>query len=236
MTDDGVGIATSTAMRIEATHSAAIRATTGPARQVPAQRTPVTVPQIRDAIARAHERLTGRPATAGVLDALTAQASLETARGSSMYNFNFGGLKGASPAGATATCGTREVVGGQTVAVRAVLRAYGSIDEGAIDYVATMSRRFGGALGVAARGDVDGFAHALKQAGYFTASEQDYAAGLHAALGTQGAAHAPPVAPPPPRATGAGDASFATTGDLARAIDALSLSAARIAAPSEEEV
>jgi hypothetical protein len=141
-------------------------------------------------------------------------------------------LKGASPAGATAKCGTHEVVGGQTVAVRAGFRAYGSIDEGATDYVATMRGRFGGALGAAATGNLDGFAHALKTAGYFTAAESDYAAGLHAALGPNGAPHPAPVALPVPGAT---SGTFATTGDLARALDALSLSAARIAAPSEED-
>jgi flagellar protein FlgJ len=225
-------------MRIDPTSAATAPARASATRQVPAQRTPVTVPQIRDAIARAHERLTGRQATAGVLDALTAQASLETARGASMFNFNFGGLKGASPAGATATYGTHEVVAGETIAVKAGFRAYGSIDEGATDYVATMRGRFGGALGAAASGDVDGFAHALKQAGYYTASERDYAAGLHAALGPAGARSAAPAVPAllSPSLPGAASGTFATTGDLARAIDALSLSAARIAAPSEEDV
>ncbi len=107
-----------------------------------------------------------------------------------MFNFNFGGIKGASPAGTTAVYRTREVLGGKEVSIRDGFRAYASLDEGALDYVRTMKERFGGALAPAARGDVTGFAGALKRAHYYTASEADYAHGLTSLMGAS-ANHAP---------------------------------------------
>ena len=117
------------------------------------------------------------------MNVLTAHASLETASGDRMYNFNFGGIKGASASGNTAVCRTHEVLGGKDVVIKDGFRAYGSLDEGALDYVRTMKSRFGGALAPAARGDVTGFASALKKAHYYTASEADYARGLTSLMG-----------------------------------------------------
>ncbi len=148
------------------------------AREVEAARTQVTRAEIRRAIARALEKDTGARANERTVDVLTAHASLETASGDRMYNYNFAGIKGRSPSGATAVLRTKEVLEGREVSIRDGFRAYGSIDEGALDYVRTMRTRFGGALEPAARGDLDGFAHALKKSGYYTASERDYAKGL----------------------------------------------------------
>ncbi len=147
------------------------------------ERTPVSRADLRNAIARAHHELTGRAASAGLLDTLTAHASLETGSGGQMYNFNFGGIKGRGPTGATARCRTKEVEGGREVEVRDGFRAYRSLYEGALDYVRLMRDRFGGAVSFAERGNVDGFAHALKQAHYYTADESKYAAALHSLSG-----------------------------------------------------
>ena len=152
-------------------------------RQVEPQRTPVTRADLRAAIGRALARSDGKPPTDELVDMLTAHASLETASGERMYNFNFGGIKGASASGNTAVCRTHEVLGGKDVVIKDGFRAYGSLDEGALDYVRTMKSRFGGALLPAARGDVNGFAGALKKAHYYTASEADYARGLTSLLG-----------------------------------------------------
>ncbi len=168
----------------------------GATRQVEPQRTPVTRADLRAAITRALERADGQRPQAELVNVLTAHASLETASGDRMYNFNFGGIKGASASGNTAVCRTHEVLGGKDVVIKDGFRAYGSLDEGALDYVRTMKSRFGGALAPAARGDVTGFASALKKAHYYTASEADYARGLTSLMGS------PMGQPSPASATG----------------------------------
>ena len=157
-------------------------------REVEPKRTQVSQGEIRDAIARAHTKVTGRAASGAALDVLTAQASLETASGGRMYNYNFGGIKGSSSSGETAKLRTHEVLGGKDVEIRDGFRAYRSLDEGATDYVRLIKDRFPGAMAQAERGDVDGFAKALKQSGYYTAPEKDYASGLRSLMGTAGVA------------------------------------------------
>jgi len=201
----------------------------GAVRHVDPERTPVGVGDLRAAIGRAYTRVTGKAPSASLVNSLTAQASLETAGGRSMYNFNFGGVKGAGPGGQTANCLTHEVIGGKDVTVHQDFRAYASLDEGAEDYVRLMVQKFGGALPYAASGSLDGFAHALKQAGYYTASEADYAAALKSASGGGSAVTDSPVLPVP------SSSSFASSVDVARLFDALSQSALKIAEPSRRE-
>jgi hypothetical protein len=162
--------------------------------QVEPQRTAVTRADLRGAIARAHEKLTGRAATPALLDTLTAHASLETGSGGAMYNYNFGGIKGAGPTGMTAVCRTKEVFDGKEVEVRDGFRAYRTLDEGALDYVRLMKDRFGGAVSRAESGDVGGFAHALKQAHYYTADETKYASALEKLSGVTDEGKLSPVA------------------------------------------
>lgn len=154
------------------------RAPASNARQVDPERTSVTRADLRGAIGRAYQKVTGQAPSSNVLDMLTAHASLETGSGAQMYNFNFGGIKGKSPTGETARCRTKEVFDGKEVEVRDGFRAYRSLDDGALDYVRLMRDRFGGAVSKAESGDVDGFAHALKQAHYYTADESKYASAL----------------------------------------------------------
>jgi len=196
-------------------------------RQVEPLKTAVTQAALRAAIGRAYETVTGKAPTAAVLDTLTAQASLETGRGSQMYNWNFGGIKGVGPSGDTAACMTHEVIDSHDVTVRQGFRAYKSLDEGAVDYVRVLQHRFGGALAQAGSGNLDAFAHALKSAGYYTASEKDYAAALHAASGTSATATASLA---PSKAE-----SFLTSVDFLRIDTALSRSALRIASPDDED-
>jgi hypothetical protein len=199
-----------------------------PVREVQAQRTPASMGQIRAALGRALEAQTGRRPNGRTVDVLAAQVSLETAHGESMYNFNFGGIKGASQRGDTANCMTSEVVGGQEVHLQQGFRAYGSLDEGARDYISVLSTRFPQAYAQAASGNVDGFAHALKQSHYFTASEDQYAAGLRSAVGQSVGGPAPaPIEPVP---TG-----LATSAELSRVLDALASTAAQIADPTPKE-
>jgi hypothetical protein len=194
--------------------------------EVEAQRTPVTRADLRGAIARAHQKITGRSASASLLDTLTAHASLETGSGAQMYNYNFGGIKGAGPTGETAKCRTKEVFDGREVEVRDGFRAYRSLDEGALDYVRLMRDRFGGAVARAESGDLDGFAHALKQAHYYTADESKYASALRGLGGSSGVSAparldgvttaAPRVEASPPAAP------FPDSVELSRVLDAIS--------------
>lgn len=169
-------------MKVTAATSAPSIARTN-AREVEAKKTSVTRADLKGAITNALTRLNGSAPSQNLVDTLTAQASLETASGASMYNFNFGGIKGASPAGNTAVLKTHEVSNGKDVVIKDGFRAYDSLDEGALDYVKTMRDRFGAALTPAAAGDTAGFAHALKKAGYYTASEADYAKGISRLMG-----------------------------------------------------
>ena len=206
---------------------------------VEARATPVAPEQLRGAIARAYVRVTGKPAAPGVLDALTAQASLETGRGKSMLNYNFGGIKGASARGETVSSKTLEVREGKTVSIVDGFRSYRGLDEGAEDYVRLMQHQFSSALGEAERGSIDGFAHELKKKGYYTAAETDYARALHAlSTEAQPRGEAPARAPAKETATtaleeprGRSPASI----EIARVVDAMRRSMMRIAATEDEE-
>jgi flagellar protein FlgJ len=180
------------------------------------KKTTATQAELRGALERAHRVVFGQPASGPMLDVLTAQVSLETGSGTSMYNYNFGGIKGAGPTGKTATLRTKEVLQGKTVEIRDGFRAYDTIDDGAADYIRLLRDRFGAALDAARRGDVDAFAGKLKQAGYYTASEADYARALRALTGASSTS-----APAPQRPTGPARA-YATAEELMRVSDAVS--------------
>jgi hypothetical protein len=209
----------------------------GGVRVVEPCRTPVSRHDLRAALGRAYQRVAGRSATRATLDTLTAQASLETASGSRMYNFNFGGIKGASPTRETASCLTHEIIGASDVVVRQGFRAYGSLDEGAEDFVRVLSTHFGSAMSKARAGDLDGFAHALKAAGYYTASETDYASALRSASdGPTGAANdALRSTPTTTEAVATATGNYSTSDEVVRVLDALSSSALRIAGPAQED-
>lgn len=116
-------------------------------------------------------------------------------------------------------------------------RAYDSAESGAADYVRLLERRFPGALEAAANGDVEGFAHVLKSKGYFTADEGAYARAMRGAMGTNapvgrsvdGAARTL-AAHPATRIDAFAVPGFATSGDLARVVDAIAASALSLAA------
>jgi len=143
---------------------------------------------VRRSLAAAHRRLHGQPAPAALLDILTAHVAHETARGQRMFNFNFGGMKGAGPSGLTARYQTTEFLDGSKKSIVDGFRAYRTLDEGAVDYLQLMDRRFGAALDRAAEGDVDGFTEKLKKSRYFTAPLEAYNKAMHAHVreGTSG--------------------------------------------------
>ena len=145
------------------------------AKEVPPRNTVLTRAEIRRALDSAHQSLRGEPMAEKLLDVLTAQVCHETGHGASMYNFNFGGIKGTSPEGTTAKLRTREVLGGREVSIKDGFRAYTSAVSGATDYILLLERRFPNAIEAARGGDVDGFVHSLKAGHYFTADEGLYA-------------------------------------------------------------
>jgi hypothetical protein len=164
---------------VEASAIAASGQTAVRVHEVPTRHTPVSPADIRTALAHAYQGMTGHAATPPLLDVLTAQASLETGRGGKMNNYNFGGIKGAGPGGATARYLTREV--GSDASEHHLVdgfRAYSSLACGAADYLQFLKTHYSGAFDAASRGDVDGFAAALKQHGYFTENVDRYASAL----------------------------------------------------------
>ncbi|MFO0611667.1 MAG: glucosaminidase domain-containing protein [Polyangiaceae bacterium] len=191
--------------------------------------------EIHRAIERGYEAVTGRAPTGATVDVLAAQVATETGYGASMVGFNFGGIKGSSPEGKTAVCKTHEVLNGQDVVIHDAFRAYDSAESGATDYVRLLERRFPQALDAASNGDVEGFARALKAKGYFTADEGAYARAMRGAMGASPDVGAARVGRPSPvRAFDGADASppasFATSTDLARVVDAIATSALRLSA------
>lgn len=232
------------------TKPAEIKAT---AREAAPRKTPLSPSEIRVALATAYRSIHGEAIPERMLDVLSAQACTETAHGASMYNFNFGGIKGASPEGFTAKLRTREVENGQEITIRDGFRAYSSAAEGAKDYLSLLERRFPTALDAARSGDVDGFVTRLKAGRYFTADAGQYAASLRGILqaGWDDSQPRSPHATSAPLVALAGSDPFGddpevsgsllssgaglpTTMAVVRFIDAINASSASIARPDED--
>lgn len=149
-------------------------AAAGAARHVPPTRTPLSGQEAADALEAAWTQAHGTPPSAGTLSILVGQWAHETGRGASMLNFNFGGIKGTGPSGASTVYRTREGFGPDEVQVQDRFRAYASAEEGAGDYLSLLGRRYPEALRAAERGDPAGFVQALKSNGYFTGDPAAY--------------------------------------------------------------
>jgi len=159
---------------VAATRAFADAAKSGRAGIVAPVRTPLTPEQAGGLIAGALERQTGEPPSKETVAILTAQWAHETGRGASMFNYNFAGIKGTSPAGLSVMQRTREGYGASERTITDGFRAYRTAEEGADDYVSLLQRRFPAALDAAKEGDPAGCVRALKQAGYFTGDEVAY--------------------------------------------------------------
>jgi hypothetical protein len=157
-----------------ATASGAGSSHAGKVRTIPAAATRISGEEAAASLATAYQNVFHEPPTPSTLRVLVAQWSHETGGGRAMMNYNFGGIKGSSPAGLSAAYLTTEGQGESTVKITDRFRAYGSAIEGATDYVKFLATRFSGAMTQARQGDAEGFVRALKQRGYFTGSEEDY--------------------------------------------------------------
>jgi hypothetical protein len=116
----------------------------------------------------------GRAPSQNTLSILVGQWAHETGRGSAMLNYNFGGIKGTGPSGASTVYATHEGSGASALQIRDRFRAYDSPEQGASDYLSLLQRRYPDALQAAERGDPVGFVQALKARGYFTGDEAAY--------------------------------------------------------------
>lgn len=138
-------------------------------------RTPLTGTQAADALQAAWQGAMGRAPSQNTLSILVGQWAHETGRGSAMLNYNFGGIKGTGPGGASTVYTTHEGSGASEIQIRDRFRAYDSAEQGASDYLSLLQRRYPEALQAAERGDPTGFVQALKARGYFTGDEASYA-------------------------------------------------------------
>jgi hypothetical protein len=107
------------------------------------------------------------------LSVLWAQWAHETARGRRMHAYNFAGIKGTGPSGASVVVWTREGASSSDL-VRRTFRAYRTPSEGASDYVRLLANRYPSALRAARDGNAFGFVSALDTGGYFTADTRAY--------------------------------------------------------------
>jgi hypothetical protein len=137
-------------------------------------KTELTTEQASSLLADAYRKVTGEAPSNECTALLTAQWAHETGRGSSMINYNFGGIKGAGPDGDSVLCSTREGWGKSEVRIKDGFRAYRTAEDGAVDYVALLQRRYPDALDAAQRGDPNEMVRALKRGGYFTGNEDAY--------------------------------------------------------------
>jgi hypothetical protein len=141
---------------------------------VPMKRTALTGTQAARALEEAWTKKFGTRPSKETLEVLTSQWAHETGRGSHMYNFNFGGIKGTGPSGLSVSSRTKEGYGDTERTITDRFRAYRTAEEGASDYIELMAKRFPKALDAAGNGDPAGFVRALKSRGYFTGDERVY--------------------------------------------------------------
>lgn len=215
-------------------------------REVPPRKTSLSPGEIRKALADGHVALHKERIPPKMLDVLSAQVCHETGHGASMYNNNFGGIKGTSQEGTTARLRTREVLDGKEVALKDGFRAYSTPSAGASDYLLFLEKRFPRAMDAARAGDVDGFVKGLKAGHYFTADADQYAASMRGIVkaGFEGGASAakpsretlPALMPGMDFENLPPDVNlYPTATAVARVMDAVAASSVQIAKPLSEE-
>lgn len=166
--------AASAASAFDALLSARARPTAQTPAIVPPARTRLDGTQASDALRSAWTHVTGEPPSEHTVAILTAQWAHETGNGASMYNYNFGGIKGTGPSGLSVSQRTKEGFGATEHTITDRFRAYRTAEEGATDYVKLLTQRFPEAVQAAKAGDPAGFVSGLKQRGYFTGDAGAY--------------------------------------------------------------
>jgi hypothetical protein len=151
--------------------------------QLPATRTPVSAPELAEALRVAAGAELGAQLTRDALLVLLAQWHLETGGGGFCIQWNLGNAKSVPGDGYDWTeFATTEVVHGETVHVTGRFRAFPTLAAGAADYVRLLAHRFAKAWPAVLAGDAEAFARALHDLGYYTASVDSYVRGMRARL------------------------------------------------------
>ena len=140
---------------------------------VPKVRTPLTEAELADALARAHVTVLGSEPSYNRLGLMWAQVMGETGRTQAMWNHNFGNIACTQgwPKCHHLTIPKPDVD-------PSYYRSYDSSDEGAVDFVGLLNRRYGDALEAMDQGDAHEAAKRLRAKGYYTAPLATYALGL----------------------------------------------------------
>lgn len=156
--------------------------------QVTIKRTPVSMAEYARAVLAACRSLGWEPLTKAAAGVLWAQYMIETG-GAACWNWNLGNVKvtqGQVDAGASwiDLPGTWEVIAGKRVVLPEGhpgrrFRAYESLADGMVEHLLFLrNKRYQVAWPAVLAGDCMAFARLLKSAGYFTASAEDYGAGM----------------------------------------------------------
>jgi hypothetical protein len=143
------------------------------------QLTPVAPVQVYDALRTAwRKQFDAFPHRTSLL-VLLSQWALETGWGRSMHCFNLGNVKSAQKSGDWCFFRCNEIINGRTVWFEpdhpaCCFRAFQTLDDGALDYLQTLHRRFQRAWPAVLAGDPAQFSHLLKRLRYYTADETAY--------------------------------------------------------------
>jgi hypothetical protein len=135
--------------------------------------TPISKEQASSALGSAWQNLFGTPIKSRQLAILIAHWAVETAWGNKMIQYNFGNLKGTSPAGLTTAYTTSEGYGSSKEKTDRHFRAYDNINEGAQDYLSLLKEKYPRATQCIKDGDVEGFVDQLSGV-YFTGDPKRY--------------------------------------------------------------
>jgi flagellum-specific peptidoglycan hydrolase FlgJ len=137
-----------------------------------AANTPMSEEEATRHLSQAWQATLKAPASEGTVCVLWAHWAHETRRGQRMHAYNFAGLKGRGPSGASVVVWTREGTPGDLV--QRTFRAYRGPQEGARDYLRLLVDRYPSAVRAARDGNAYGFASALDTGGYFTGDDRAY--------------------------------------------------------------
>ena len=130
-----------------------------------------------DALADAHNSMVGGEPTNVLLAVLATHTALETAFWQSMWNYNFGNIRG-TYVGQWTSFKAGEIIDGKEVILDPgpmnKFRAYPDKVEGAKDYISLLNRLYPFAWQSACEGNIRRFTLDLHEGGYFTANPTVY--------------------------------------------------------------
>jgi hypothetical protein len=186
--------------------------------------TPVSPAEVLGALGRAWTKTFGQDAERKSLLVLLSQWALETGRGKSMHCYNLGNVKSTGQTGDWCFFRCNEILNGKVEWFdpehpQTRFRAFGTLDEGALDYLTALHRRFEKSWPAVLAGEPAAFVHALRLQNYFTANEATYTKTVVSlfeefsrTLPSSSASSSPSAAPAGPAAKGALPDLYTTQG------------------------